>query len=81
MSRTNGGLLSVGGLEVLEREVAPMINPDEDTSGLKRKRRIIKAKGAASERKSRRNCNCDAVIHGLSNDVASNKRDYNSLMV
>ena len=76
---TNGGLLGVGGLEVLEREVAPMINPDEDTSGLKR--RTIKAKGAASERKSRRNCNRDVVIPGPVNDVAFNKRDYNSLMV
>ena len=81
MSRTNGGLLGVGGLVGKKREVAPMINPDEDTSVLKRKRRTIKAKGAASERKSRRNCNCDVVIHGSSNDVASNKRDYNSLMV
>ena len=79
MSRTNGGLLGVGGLEVLEREVAPMINPDEDTSGLKR--RTIKKKGAVSERKSRRNCNRDVVIPGPVNDVAFNKRDYNSLMV
>ena len=47
----------------------------------KRKRRTIKANGAASERKSRRNCNCDVVIHGSSNDVASNKRYYNSLIV
>ena len=56
-----------------------MINPDEDTSGLKR--RTIKKKGAASERKSRRNCNHDVVIPGPVNDVAFNKRDYNSLMV
>ena len=79
MSRTDGRLFDVGGLEVLEREVAPMINSDEDTSGLKRK--TIKAKGAASERKARRNCNRDVVIPGPVNDVAFNKRDYNSLMV
>ena len=48
MSRTNGGLLSVGGLVVLEREVAPMSNPDEDTSVVKR--RTIKPKSAVSEK-------------------------------
>ena len=79
MSRTDGRLFDVDGLEVLEREVAPMINSDEDTSCLKK--RTIKKKGAASERKLRRNCNHDVVIPGPVNDVAFNKRDYNSFMV
>ena len=78
MSRTNGGLLGMGGLVVLEREVVPMSNPDEDTSVIKR--RTIQAKGADSERKSRRHCNCDVVIPEPIVDVASNTRDFNSLM-
>ena len=32
MTRTNGRLLGVGGLRRMEREVAPMINSDKDTS-------------------------------------------------
>ena len=57
--RTNGGLLDAGGLIVAEREVAPMSNPDEDTSLVKH--RTIKPKGAVSERKFRRHCNCSDV--------------------
>ena len=79
MSRTNSGLLGMGGLVVLEREIAPMSNPDEDTSVVKRQ--TIQAKGAASERKSIRHCNCDVVIPEPIVDVVSNTRDVNSLMV
>ena len=78
MSRTNGGLLGMGGIVGLEREVAPMSNPDEDTSVVKRW--TIQAKGAASKRKSRRYCNCDEVSPEPIVDVASNTRDFNSLM-
>ena len=61
LSRTNGGLLGAGGLIVAEREIAPMSNPGEDTSLVKR--RTIKTMGAVSERKSRRRCNfSDGVI-------------------
>ena len=79
MSRTNGGLLGVGGLVGLQREVAPMSNPDEDTSAVKRW--TIQAKGAASKRKYRRHYNCDIVIPEPVVAVASNTRDFNSLMV
>ena len=79
MSRTNGGLLGVGGLVGLEREVVPMSNPDEDTSVVKRW--TIQVKGAASKRKSRRYSNCDVVIPEPVVAVASNTRDFNSLMV
>ena len=79
MYRTNGRLLGVDGLVMLEREVAPMRNSDEDTSVVKR--RTIQAKGADSKRKSRRHCNCDVVIPEPIVDVASNTRDFNSLMV
>ena len=79
MSRTNGGLLGVGGRVVLEREVAPMSNSDEDTSVIKRW--TIQAKGAASERKSRRHSKCDVVIPEPRVAVASNTRDFNLLMV
>ena len=79
MYRTNGGLLGVSGLVVLDREVAPMSNPDEDTYVVKR--RTIQAKGAASERKSRKHCNCDVVIPEPIVDVASNISYFNSLMV
>ena len=46
----------MGRLVVAEREGAPMSNPDEDAYLVKR--RTIKPKGAVSERKSRRHCNC-----------------------
>ena len=79
MSRTNGGLLGVGGLVVLEREVTPMSNPDEDTSVVKR--RTLQAKGATSERKSRRHSNCDVVIHEPIVDITSNARYFISFMI
>ena len=56
-----------------------MSNPDEDASVVKR--RTIHAKGATSERKSRRHSNCDVVIPEPIDDVVSNTRDFNSLMV
>ena len=64
---------------MLEREVDPMSNPGEDTSVLKW--RTIQAKKAASERKSRRHCNCDVVVPEPIVDVATNTRYFNSLMV
>ena len=80
LSRTKSGLLNVFGIVVAEREVAPMSNPDEDTSAVKR--RTIKPKSAVSERKSRRHCNCsDGVISEKRVVVASNSRDLNSLMI
>ena len=68
----------MGGLVVLKREVAPISNPEEDASVVKR--RTIQAKGAASERKSRMHCNCDLVNPEPIIADASNTRDFNSLM-
>ena len=79
LSRTKSGLLGVFGIVVAEREVAPMSNPDEDTSVVKRW--TIQAKGAASKRKSRMHCNCDLVNPEPIVAVASNTRYFNSLMV
>ena len=53
MSWSNGGLLGVGELRNAEREVAPMVSSDEDTSA-SIKCRTIKPKGPVGERKSRR---------------------------
>ena len=53
MSWSNGGLLGVNVLGWVEKEVTPMINPDEDTSASV-KCRTIKPKGVVGERKSRR---------------------------
>ena len=44
----------------VEKETLPIINPDEDISAFV-KRRTIKPKGAVSERKFRRHCNCSDV--------------------
>ena len=79
LSRTNNGVLGVDGRVVAEREVASMSNPDEDTSLLV-KRRIIKRKGTVGERKSR-GYSSDGVIPEKSGGVASNSRDFNSLMI
>ena len=79
LSRTNNGVLGVDGRVVAEREVASMSNPDEDTSLLV-KRRIVKRKGTVGERKSR-GYSSDGVIPEKSGGVASNSRDFNSLMI
>ena len=69
------------GLVVAEREVAPMSNPDEDVSLIKR--RTFKPRGVVSERKSRRYfCNCsDGFLPKKSTVVVSNSRAFNSLMI
>ena len=77
MSGSHGGLLGVGELGGLEREIDPMINLDEDTSV---KRRTIKLKEAISERKFRRQSHEDVVAEEII-VVGSNSRDFNLLML
>ena len=66
MSRPNGWLLGVGGIE--GTEVAPKNYPVVETS---LKRRNIKLKGGIAERKSGRSSGLDVVALGIPRDSTS----------
>ena len=79
MSWSNGGLLVVVRIVQIEREVAPMVNLDEDTSTIV-KRRTIKPKGTVIEKKSRR-LSSEGIFAEESIFFAFNSRDFNSLIL